>query len=187
MITDITPPNIEPVTLETAKLFLRIDHEDEDALIADFIQSARIQIETLCRQSLIARTQRLTLIPPFDQVLKLNISPIISIDEVTLERSDGVSETISLDDLSINLRSSPATLCPKTLSVSNWRNRTDNQAITVNVTAGYGEAVTDIPMPLRQAILLLVGQAYEYRAGQDVPSIPMMVDALIMPYRSLKL
>lgn len=187
MITDITPPNTEPVTLETAKLFLRIDHEDEDALIADFIQSARIQIETLCRQTLITRSQKLTLTPPFDNVLHLNVSPLISVDEVVMNLSDGTNYPVSLDDLSVNLRSSPAKLTPKTLGIPTWLGRSDIQAITVDVTAGYGEAVTDIPMPLRQAILLLVGQAYEYRAGQDVPSIPMMVDALIMPYRSAKL
>lgn len=187
MITDITPPNTEPVTLETAKLFLRIDHEDEDALIVDFIQSARIQIETLCRHTLITRSQKLTLTPPFDHVLHLNVSPLISVDELVLNLTDGTNESVSLDDLSVNLRSSPAKLTPKTRGVPLWLGQSDIQAITVDVTAGYGEAVTDVPMPLRQAILLLVGQAYEYRAGQDLPSIPMMVDALIMPYLRVKL
>ena len=47
-------------------------------------------------------------------------------------------------------------------------------------------------MPLRQAVLLLLAQSYEYR-GQDSappkvpPTVPMMVDALLMPYRGVRL
>jgi len=187
VIADITPPNTEPITLETAKLFLRIDHADEDGLITDFIQSARIQIETLCRQTLITRSQRLTLTPPFDRALSLNVAPIQSVDKVTLHLVEDATESVPLENSIVNLRSAPATLTPKTLGLFGWNKRSDIQAITVEVTAGYGDTVADVPMPLRQAMLLLVGQAYEYRAGQNAPSIPMMVDALIMPYRSLKL
>lgn len=187
MITDITPPNTEPITLETAKLFLRLDHDDEDALIADFIESARQQIEALCHHTLITRSRRLTLTPPFDGVLLLKTSPVISVDEIKLEYLDGTSDLVSLDDICVNLRSSPARLTPKTPVFQGWHGRSDVQAILVDITAGYGEGVTDIPMPLRQAMLLLIGQAYEYRAGQEVPSIPMMVDALTMPYRGVRL
>ena len=92
-----------------------------------------------------------------------------------------------LNDLKINLRATPANIQKQTLGLWSWHSRPEVTAITVDVIAGYGETPEDIPMPLRQAMLLLIGQGYEHRAGKDMPGIPMMVDALVMPYRSLKL
>ncbi len=187
MITDIIPPDREPVTLEAAKLFLRIDHDDEDALIIDLIRTARERLETLCRTSLIERARRLTLQPPFSQCLHLNLSPISAVTGVVLHLLNGEEESLALDTLNINIRSIPVSISLKTLGLWGWHKRTDITAITVDVVSGYGADIDDIPMPLRQAMLLLIGQGYEQRSGVELPSIPMMVDALTMPYRSLKL
>lgn len=187
MITDITPPPIEPITLEAAKLFLRLDDDAENDFISDLIRSAREQVETLCRQSLIERPQRLTFVPPFDRILYLNIAPIKSVTAMTLHLADGEDEVVSLDDLKINLRALPASVQKQTLGLWSWHSRPEIKAISVEVLAGYGESAEDIPMPLRQAMLLLIGQGYEHRSGTELPGIPMMVDALVMPYRSLKL
>ena len=59
-------------------------------------------------------------------------------------------------------------------------------AIQVEIEAGFGESSDEIPMPFRQAILLLIAQSYEYRGDEDM-AMPMMVDALLMPYRGLRL
>jgi uncharacterized phiE125 gp8 family phage protein len=187
LITDITPPPREPITLEEAKLFLRLDHNEEDALIEELIQSAREQVETLCRQSLIERPQRVTFAPPFSRSLYLNIAPVQSVTAMTLHLENGEDEAVPLDDLKINLRATPANIQKQTLGLWSWHSRPDVTAITVDVIVGYGETPEDIPMPLRQAMLLLIGQGYEHRAGKDMPGIPMMVDTLVMPYRSLKL
>jgi len=62
--------------------------------------------------------------------------------------------------------------------------------VEIEFDAGFGPEIGDVPMPLRQAILLLIAEAYEHRdrrAEQNVPGVPFMVDALLMPYRMLKL
>ncbi|CAM3829764.1 head-tail connector protein [Litorimonas haliclonae] len=187
MITDIMPPPIEPITLEAAKLFLRLDDDAEDTLITDLIQSAREQVETLCRKTLIERPQRVSFASPFNRILYLNIAPIKSVTAMTLHLENGGEEAVSLDGLKINFRATPASIQKDTLGLWSWHHRPEIKAITVDVVAGYGESIDDIPMPLRQAMLLLIGQGYEHRAGIDMPGIPMMVDALVMPYRSLKL
>lgn len=187
MINDITSPPIEPITLEAAKLFLRLDDDAEDTLTTDLIRSAREQVETLCRKTLIERTQRINFAPPFNRILYLNIAPIKSVTGMTLHLENGDEEAVPLDNLNINLRATPGSIQKHTLGLWSWHSRPEINAITVDVVAGYGESIDDIPMPLRQAMLLLIGQGYEHRSGTDMPGIPMMVDALVMPYRSLKL
>jgi uncharacterized phiE125 gp8 family phage protein len=187
VITDITPPATEPVSLEGAKLFLRLDHDEEDDLIVDLIQQARERIESLCGRSLIRRARRMTFTPPLKRTLYLKMAPIETVTSITLHLEDGIDESLDLSSLAINLRATPASLKAKTLKLFDFHNRSDVQAISVDVIAGYGDSPEDIPMPLRQAMLLLIGQAYETRSGGELPAIPMMVDALIMPYRSLKL
>ena len=59
-ITDIAAPLTEPITLDYAKTFLRVDNDDEDQLINDLIVSARLRIETMIGGSLITRARRYT-------------------------------------------------------------------------------------------------------------------------------
>ena len=59
-LTDLSPPPVLAVSLDAAKVFLRVDHDDEDALITDLIDAASSQIEDRCGVSLITRPQRLT-------------------------------------------------------------------------------------------------------------------------------
>ncbi|HZP33964.1 MAG TPA: head-tail connector protein [Candidatus Acidoferrales bacterium] len=58
-----TPPAIEPVSLELAKTHLRVtlDDEDNDELIALYIQAARENVEDFCGRSLIDKGYRQSL------------------------------------------------------------------------------------------------------------------------------
>jgi len=166
-LTDLSPPPALAVSLDAAKLFLRVDHEDEDALIAELIDVAARQIEDRCGVSLITRPQRLTKAASPAGVY-LTRYPILSIEAV----SDG---EIALP-IDADLRARPVLV------------RAQNaHTLTVDFTAGYGEAPADIPTPLRQGVMLLLAHLFEYRAGNPPPGFPMMVDALIQPYRGMRL
>ena len=52
---------------------------------------------------------------------------------------------------------------------------------TITFTAGYGADPSDVPAPLRQALLLLVAHGYAHR--ETDAGLPMMVQALIQPFR----
>src|SRR5512134_4027569 len=52
----ITPPTVEPVSVETAKLFLRVDGTDEDTLITSLVMGARETGEELARRAFITQT-----------------------------------------------------------------------------------------------------------------------------------
>jgi len=57
--------------------------------------------------------------------------------------------------------------------------------------AGYGAAASDVPQPLRQAVLLLVAHWFERREpvelGSALETVPMTVGGLLAPYRSVRL
>ena len=57
----------------------------------------------------------------------------------------------------------------------------------VDVLAGFGTAA-EVPVPLRQAVLLLVADAYEHREREaGFARTSLRVDALIGPYRGPRL
>jgi len=48
----LTPPAVEPLTLDEAKAYLRVEHNDEDESIAALIAAARLQVEAQTRRAL---------------------------------------------------------------------------------------------------------------------------------------
>jgi uncharacterized phiE125 gp8 family phage protein len=185
-VTDITPPDIEPVALDYTKLFLRVDTDDDDTLILDFVRSARQRIERLISGSLITRRRRYISTRISGRGVFINHHPVRSIDTVTLTAGQGEERVISPQGLNINLRCQPPAISLK--SRASWQSYLPGaQNLEIEFTAGFGTAAEDVPMPLRQAILLLTAQSYEHRGAEQVPPLPMMVDALLMPYRTLRL
>jgi uncharacterized phiE125 gp8 family phage protein len=63
--------------------------------------------------------------------------------------------------------------------------------IELDIDAGYGDAATDVPEPLRQAIRVLVSHWYENRGVVAAPGggagLPQSVAAGVAPYRVLSL
>ena len=58
--------------------------------------------------------------------------------------------------------------------------------VEIAFTAGYGPDAADVPAPLRQAVLLLTAQIFD--AGGESPAhLPLMVDALTLPYKGVSL
>lgn len=166
--TDLSPPPSGPVTLQAAKTFLRVDHPDEDALITDLIDSAARQIEPLICASLITRPQRLTK-SVRRGCLYLNRYPVASIEAVRVEGEVVPHEA--------NLRARPVRVAV---------DAPEGTICEVDFTAGYGVEPADIPTPLRQAVLLFVAHLYEHREG-DIPPLPLMIGALLQPYRGVNL
>lgn len=162
MLIDLQPPPVEPITLAEAKAFIRVDHDDEDALITTLIASARDQLEAYLNTAMIARPMQVSV--PAACEVRLPRWPVMSVETV-------LSNGVEISEYHVDLRRRPATL-----SVF----ATDH--IEIAFTAGYGLGPEDVPAPLRQAMLLLVSCGFEHR-DIDADTMPLMVDALTMPYR----
>ncbi|HEU4662150.1 MAG TPA: head-tail connector protein [Pseudolabrys sp.] len=183
----LTAPAVEPVSLDEAKAFLRIENSDEDDVIAALVAGARIHVETQTRRALITQSWRLSLDTwPLEGRLPVRPGPLRTLDAVRIYDSDNVARTIDTSVFVLDLANSMLAFAP-------WAMPAPGRAaagIELDVTVGYGGAAADVPEALRQAIRLLAAHWYEHRglvASGAVSTLPGNVAALIAPYRMLSL
>jgi uncharacterized phiE125 gp8 family phage protein len=188
----VTPPVLEPISLQEAKEHCRIDLDDEDALIGSLIIAARQHVEDVTGRQLITATWALTLDgwPWFIDVPK---APLLTTPAVAITYLDtnGTTQTLATTQYRVEASTGPtagrarimreyAVVWPTLRSVGN--------AVTITFTAGYGTSGDKVPMPIRQAMLLLIGHWYRNResvnVGNIVSELPQAFDALIGPYRT---
>lgn len=204
----VTGPAVQPLMLQEAKAHLRVDHEDEDALIDALIVTATQSIDGRdgwLGRALITQTWDLTLhrfpgwrarnVSPgaefpyryVDGPIMLKLPPVQSITSITYVDTDGNTQTFDSTKyrLSAEVNGRPRVdleygeVWPDT--------RDEPDAVTVRFVAGYGDVGSDVPQPIRQAELITIGHYYENRQivniGAPVQEIPMTAQHLLAPYR----
>lgn len=184
-------PVVEPVTLSEAKEHLRVDIDDDDALITGLITAAREYIETICRPRLALTTQTWQYIAdgwPGSDTLELRPYPLQSVASIKYVSDGGVEDIFGSANYVVDASSQPGRLRLK--GTSTWPSAPlrELNGLTVEFVAGYGDDGSSVPTPLRQALLLLVGQWYENREPQIVTgavpaSLAFTVQALLAPWR----
>ncbi len=170
----------EPLSVADAKLHLRVDGEDEDALITGIIAAAVDHVE---RATGLVLSQRPVSEPVAGFGARLNTWPITSIDSITYTDGVGASQTLDVGAWSTNLLSRPVRLSPIS---SGWPALGAGDApVTVNMTAGYEDG--KVPAGIVAALKLIVGHLYRNREGATVgvvaTELPMGVESLLMPHR----
>lgn len=180
-----TPPAVEPVTLARAKLHLRVDHADEDDLIADLITAARMECEDRLQRTLVNTgwTWALDAFPACGAVLALPMPPLVSLGAITYVDTAGATQPLAAELLHIDTLGQPGRIAPIGGSWPGTANRIN--AVTVTYTAGYGPAAADVPRPLVQWMLLAIGDLYATRErSAERPKVPQgFADGLLDPYR----
>lgn len=177
-----TAPSIDPITLAEAKLHLRVDHSDEDALITALIAAAREACEHRTGRTLITSGWTLTL-GGFATEIPLLMPPLVSVTSVTYKDTAGATQTLSSGLYEVDrargvplIVAAPGASYPDTYAGRN--------AVTVVYTAGYGATANDVPVGLKQWMLLAVTDMYENRSiSSDKPVIRQnFADSLLDPF-----
>ena len=182
-------PAFEPMAVADAKAHLRLDTAAEDVLIASLILTSRLHIEAALGLALITQSWQLQLDAwPDGNALALPLHPITAVTSVQTTAADG---TIAVLPPAATLfdPGPPARLIrtgpswPRITAAAN--------GITIRFTAGFGAAATDVPAPIRRAMLLLVAHWFEHRdpieIGEPDAAIPKAVHDLLRPYRRPRL
>lgn len=164
IVTQTTPPAYLPLTLTEAKLHLRVDGTDEDALIAAFIGAAVDTCQQITRRSLMAQGWKLTLNGWVDAV-RLPYPEISAVSSIKYLDEDGVQQTLD---------PSMYVLIGDTVhktSGATYPELWDGPGVVeINYTAGYnaGNEVAQqaaVPAGIKAWLLLTIGTLYANREG----------------------
>ena len=187
----VSAPAVLPVTLAELKRHTRIDHADDDALLTAYCQAAVSRLEGkdgILGRTLITQTWDLKLdrFPAGSAPIRPPLSPLQSVTSITYVDTAGDTQTWSSASYDVDSDSEPARISPGyevAYPTARW---TDN-AVTVRFVAGYGSLESDVPEPIRLAIMIMVSHWYEIRepviTGTIISPVPMSVDSLVGPYR----
>lgn len=184
-------PSVEPITLDEAKSFLRVDGNDEDTLISSLITAARIHVEVSLSQGLITQSWSYLVDSwPATRELTLTMKPIQSIAEIVTYNQNDVATTYAADNYDVDILSDRARIFIKNASVPPAPGRYAN-GIEIKMVVGYGSLASDVPEPIRQALRLLVTHWFENREpvmfGQSALQVPNSIESLLSPYSQARL
>jgi len=177
-----TEPSVEPITSTEAKVHLRVDHTDEDSLIAILIQAARETVEQRTGRSLITQSRTIKMdYFPQTNTIQIPYGPLISVTSVKYYDEDNVQQTMSASLYEVDTYSN----VPRIVVTDSWPATYDKiNAVEIIYSAGYGAAGSNVPKPLKQAMYLILGHLYENReqVGTISYEIPFGAEVLMSPY-----
>lgn len=215
----VTGPGSEPVTLSEAKSHLRLEESVDDTFVASCISGARQYLEKFCWRGFIEQTLELTQngfrgadkqeqLSPYVQatpepypVQTQRFQPYIELPFGHLAATPAIAVTYLDENGSSQVLSSSVyvvegqgndSMCGRLWLAANqtWPNAFD-QFNSVTVSYKVGWTTSNIPIPIKNAVLLMVSHMYENRVpiitGTIASPLDFTIDALLTPYRLVRL
>jgi uncharacterized phiE125 gp8 family phage protein len=186
-LTLVTAATSEPVGLDSFKDHARIDTDDQDVLISDYIRSAREWVEKFTRRQMLTATWRLTLDVFPDTEIAVPWPPLQSVTSITYTNTAGTADVAwSGSNYVADTDSTPGRIRP--IFGETWPDIRHGDINTVKITfvAGY-TSTANTPGPMLQAVRLLASHSYEQREpiliGPGSKEMEFTVSSLLYPYR----
>ena len=156
----------EIITAQDVKDYVRIDTNEDDALIGQMITQARIWCENYISRDIVPKN-RTYYLPTTNGLFDLPFAPIASVVSVLINGAAAQYTEYGLDDLSIELDGGPA----------------DNVKVTYTTT-GLNDGL------VKQALLQLVSTYYDNRADFSVSNgnldkVPTDVKSILAGYKTM--
>lgn len=209
----ITPPAATPVTLADAKLHLRVDGTDEDALITRLIAGAVAECEHILGRSLMTQTWELTLdafpgatscigwagvggvggmaglagwAGTQSQAFRLDRVPVQSIASLIYTDTTGAPITLSSGAYVLDNADGDGLAFVVPAYNTTWPDtRAEINAVRLRYVAGYASAAA-VPDPIKDWLLLNVGSRYLQREAWTLGKTLFenrFVDSMLDRYR----
>lgn len=157
-LTLTTAPAIEPISVEEAKCQIGIDHNDDDLVISRRITAVRQWLEKQLWSAFITQTWTLR-VRCWPDYFVLPPGHLQSVTSITYLDTSGDSQTLATSEYDVNIYDVPGVVRPS--ETSNWPDLQEiDNAVTVTYVVGYGDARSDVPQPIKDALLLAVDHMY---------------------------
>jgi uncharacterized phiE125 gp8 family phage protein len=171
----ITGPTALPVSLETAKQHLKVQHAADDELITLMLRAAASGAEQLLNRALMTQTWQLIVDAFPTAEFRLERPRVQSISSITYIDPAGAQQTLGADAYTLDPDLLPGWVLPAL--GTNWpATRDQANAVRVTFVTGYGSDPTAVPETVRAWILLHLGASYRNReafaAGSSVAELP---------------
>lgn len=183
----VDAPLVEPITLAEAKAQMRVEHNDDDALIERLIDVAISYTDVTGALGKAMITQKWgQWIAPNPSTVKLLLGPVQGVTAVRYYDTDGVLQDDNYLNYQIFGTAQATTIEPKT--GFNWPTTQDRpDAIKIEYEIGYGDTAADVPAVIKHAMLVLVAHWYENRENSQMDrleNIPFGYEAMLNLERS---
>lgn len=184
----LTAPTVEPVTLAEVKAHLVIEHGESDELLLGMITAARRHVEQYTRRPLVRQKWRMFM-DQFSDNVDLRPAPVREVDQIQYIDIDGVTQTVATSAYVFN----EAEQTVRRAFNEPWPSaRWQSNAVWIDSWSGYYSTATspialraEVPRDLRQAILMVIEDLYEFRGKAVVGTIyskTRTIEALLAPY-----
>ncbi|SMF70542.1 head-tail connector protein [Allosphingosinicella indica] len=182
MIRAVTPAPLV-IGVAEAKQQLRIDHDDEDALLEGQLAAAQEWVEMFTSQVLTPRTLLFSAagFPQLPEMIVLARAPVTGVTAISFTTAEGEE----IDLLPGNWRwSEDAPELVRPAFGSPWPSAAaEAGSVRLRVSAGYDEGLA--PRGLVTAVLMLAGHFFANREGSG--AVPEQVKDLCRPFRRFSL
>lgn len=178
----VTAATSDPMTLAEAKAYCQVTGDADNALLASFIPAATDYVQRLMGLQLLTTTLKNTW-DDFDYELRLDRSPVASVNSVKYYDVDGTLTTISSSNYWADVNARPPRIIPA--SGYAWPTVQDCRpaAVEVEYVAGY-TAASLIPPGISIAVKSVIKFWFDNRGpaltnGAVPQPLPHSLDALI--------
>lgn len=190
-LTLVTAPTVEPLSIDEVKMHLKVDHNDEDGLIAIYTRAAREFTESFLGRALVRQTWLLTIDEFPLAEIRIPLPPLLSVDSVKYDDSAGNEQIVSSLDYYVDKKSEPGWVVP----VDVWPTPLDAvNAVRIQFTAGYSptadspdDLASNVPFNIKAGMLLIIGNLYENRednvAGTIINKMPNGAEYLLRRHK----
>jgi uncharacterized phiE125 gp8 family phage protein len=203
-------PDEEPVSLPQAKTHCRVEHDADNAFLAELVKAARELTEATAERRWVTQTVKVAFggfpgwdgaypfpgvpaawVPggaaggPTDNAIRLPVGPLQTLTAVRYYATDGTLTTLAGCDTWLD--HVPPLIGPPLGSYWPGTQAGKMRAVEVEAVAGYGAAAA-VPRLAKQAVLLTVGYWYEHRGDDRDPNAVAAISAeLGLPPGALRL
>ena len=189
VLTIVTEPSVEPVSLEEAEDHLRLSETStgsEDPVIISYIKTARRVCEQVQNRAYVWQTWNLFLDGfPSKSYIEIPRPPLVSVTHIKYYGTGNTASTLTAGNYYVDTDSERGRVHLGYSEV--WPSATLRPAsgVEIQFVAGYGSVASSVPSEIQHAIKLLVGHFYENReattpAGNiQARELPLGVQSLL--------
>lgn len=170
----LAPPSMEPISIDEAKAYLKIDGDERDILITRLIVTAREAAESYLQRSLLTQSWKISYDDYAPSRILLPRGPVQNIINVEMIPVSGLTSFVDKDSYRLNTAKDMLILDQPLVSY----------IIEVTYVAG-NKLPSELPAAIRQGIYVHIGEMYEKR----MEHMPLNADitSIYRPYKAVNL